>query len=72
MSVYKDLVCEVQALNEQLAEIMLAVHMVRELALEAGEAIDARQVLLHLSGVPTQHPAGHAAFATAPPIPSDR
>ena len=54
MSCYKDLLSEIEALRDQLSEVLLAAEAVREIA-QSGEVISAKDVLLQLSGVGTGH-----------------
>jgi hypothetical protein len=56
MSCYKELICEVEELREQLTEVLLAVESLRDLAAESDKWVDARNVWLLLSGVPKSAP----------------
>ena len=52
MSCYKDLLCEVEELREQLTEVALAIQTLRDIAAENGDSISTTDVLLQLSGLP--------------------
>ena len=52
MSCYKELVCEIEALREQLHETVLAVQTLRDIAVENGDSVRTAEILLQLSGVP--------------------